>query len=95
VILPQAAELDLDGAERHDAGLLVAAVGAGQFEPRGGRQLRDPVAAPARQVRDQHVGAEMKLRLEQDPPSTRAAAPALKRTADFDRHAARGQRVLG
>ena len=43
------------------------------------RTGRHPLAAPAREIRDQHVGAEVQFRLEQDPPAARAAATLLKR----------------
>ena len=47
-------------------------------------ELRHALAAPADNVRDHNVLAEMELRLVEDPPPSRPVPPAVERQAEHD-----------
>lgn len=56
-------------------------------------QLGHPTAAPACEVGNQNVGVEVNLRLVEDDPSARAAAPSVERPHERGAQVGRGARM--
>jgi hypothetical protein len=65
----------------------------GERQVRLNRQRREPLAAPAGEIRHEHVVAEVQLGLVDDQPAARAVTSAIERTAELDAEDRRGARM--